>query len=163
MRSAWTSPKTSCEWKNCYRNKSARRQLAGRTIAARLIPSRLSRNRTREDAVGIHTDQKNGVRVHCVGREVERPRRRKVRCHREGVWTGAWPNDQERPADLNIEELRPRSELVEIHDAAGVIPGGRSQLHLPDKVLLIAAYAGPDEREVARKRSGRLRVRLDRR
>src|SRR6266436_3506767 len=146
-------------WKSCYRNKSAWPQLAGGTIAARLNTSRLSRNRTREDAVAIHADQKNGVRIHCIGCELECRRGRRERgCQHQGVWAAAWRSDVERAAELNIEELFPRSELVEIHDAAGVIPGGRSQLHLPDKVLLIAAYAGPDEREVARKRSGRDRA-----
>src|SRR6266436_1022206 len=136
-------------WKSCYRNKSAWPQLAGGTIAARLNTSRLSRNRTREDAVAIHADQKNGVRIHCIGCELECRRGRRERgCQHQGVWAAAWRSDVERAAELNIEELFPRSELVEIHDAAGVIPGGRSQLHLPDKVFLIAAYPAPNESKV---------------
>src|SRR6266446_2865742 len=164
MRSAWTSLKTSRGWKNSSKSETAQRGLRRAQYRNINPSSRLPRQRTSDhtDAVGIRAglraDQKHGIRIHGVGRKVERPRRWEVGCHRERVWTGAWRGDGERSFELNIEELRPRSELVEIHDAAGVIPGGRSQLHLPDKVLLIAAYAGPDEREVARKRSGRDRA-----
>ncbi len=56
-------------WKSFYRSKSARPDVAGRTVATRLNSSRLSGNRTRKDAVVIHTNQKNGVRIHSVGRE----------------------------------------------------------------------------------------------
>src|SRR5712664_220388 len=142
-------------WKSFYRNKSARSRLAGRIIAARLKSSRLSRDRTRDDAVGIHTDQKNGVRIHGVGSELKRRRRRECSCQRQGVWTGAWRSDGERAAELNIEELLPRSELVEIHDAAGVIPGCGGQLQLADEVLLVAAHAAPDEGKVSRQPGGR--------
>src|SRR5882762_7739 len=115
-------------WKSCYRNKSARPDTPGRTIAARLNSSRLSGNRTLNDAVDIHTDQKNGIRIHSVGREIEGRGRRERGCQRQGIWAGAWRSDGERAAELNIDELLPRSELVEIHDAAGVIPGGRGQV-----------------------------------
>src|SRR6267378_2581453 len=142
-------------WKSCYRNKSARPDTAGRTIATSLNSSRLSGNRTLDDAVAIHTDQKNGIRIHSVGREVECRGRRERGCQRQGVWTSAWRSDGERAARLNIEELLPRSELVEIHDAAGVIPGGRGQLQLADKVLLVRAHSGPDEGKISRQPGGR--------
>src|SRR5882762_11329235 len=119
--------KTLRGWKSFYRNKSARPDVAGRTIAARLNSSRLSGNRTRDDAdtVAFRTDQKDGVRIHGVGREVERPRRWERGCQRQGVWTSAWRSDGERAAELNIEELLAGAKLVEVHGAAGVIPGGR--------------------------------------
>src|SRR6267378_3990341 len=139
-------------WKNIYGNESARPPLAGQVIADRPNSSGLSRNRTREDAIVIHTHQQNGVRIHGIGSEIERRGRRERGCQRQGVWTGAWRGDGERAAELNIEELLPRSELVEIHDAAGVVPGSRGQLHLPDKVLLIAAYPAPNESKVPSQR-----------
>src|SRR5258708_216098 len=147
-------------WKSFYRNKSARPHLAGRIIAARLKSSRLSRDRTRDDAVGIHTNQKNGIRIHGVGSEVKRSGRRECSCQRQGVWTSAWRSDGERAAELNIEELLPRSEFVEIHDAAGVIPRGRGQLQLADEVFFIARsarenHAAPDEGKVSRQPGGR--------
>src|SRR5216684_7759435 len=142
-------------WKSFYRNKSARSRLAGRIMAARLKSSRLSRDRTREDAVGIHTDQKNGVRIHGVGSEVKRRGRRERGCQRQSVWTSARRSDGERAAELNIEELLPRSEFVEIHDAAGVIPRGRGQIQLADEVLLVAAHPAPDKGKVSRQPGGR--------
>src|SRR6267142_606539 len=144
-------------WKSFYRNKSARPDVAGRTIAARFNSSRLSGNRTRDDAdtIVFRTDQKNGIRIHSVGREVERPRRWERGCHGEGVWTGAWRGDGERPFELNIEELLAGAKLVEVHGAAGVIPGGRGYIQLADKVLLVAAYAGPGQGEVPRQRGRR--------
>src|SRR5882724_1702321 len=142
-------------WKSCYRNKSARRQLAGRTIAARLNSSRLSRNRTSEDAVGIHTDQKNGVRIHCVGRELEGRGRRERGGQRQGVWSRAWRGDRERPLELNIEEPCRCSELVEVHDAAGVIPRGRVQIQLADKVYFVTNYSAPSEGKIPRQGGGR--------
>src|SRR6267378_5254406 len=149
--------KMLCGWKSFYRNESARPDAAGRTIAARLNSSRLSGNRTLNDAgaVAFRTDEKNGVRIHSVGGKVERPRRRESGCQGQGVWTSAWRSDGERAAELNIEELIPRCELVEIHDAAGVIPGGRGQLQLADKVLLVGAHSGPDEGKVSRQPGGR--------
>src|SRR5260370_16713363 len=104
-------------WKSFYRNKSARSRLAGRIIAARLKSSRLSRDRTRDDAVGIHTDQKNGVRIHGVGREFKRRRRLECSCQRQGVGTLAWRSYGEGAPELNIEQLLPRSEPFEIHHA----------------------------------------------
>src|SRR5260370_32251260 len=147
-------------WKNFYRNKSARPYLARRTIATRLNCSRLSRDRTRKDAVVIHTNQKNGIRIHGVGSEFKRRRRRECSCQRQGVWTSAWRSDGERAAELNIEELLPRSEFVEIHDAAGVIPRGRGQLQLADEAFFIARsardnHAAPDEGKVSRQTGGR--------
>src|SRR5712664_2756049 len=141
-------------WKSFYRNKSARSRLAGRIIAARLKSSRLSRDRTRDDAVVIHTNQKNGIRIHGIGSEVKRSGRRERGCQRQGVWTSARRSDGERAAELNIEELLPRSEFVEIHDAAGVIPGGRGQFQLADEVLLVAGHPAPDEGKVSRQPGG---------
>src|SRR5882762_2428817 len=148
--------KMLCGWKSFYRNESARPDAAGRTISARLNSSRLSGNRTLNDAgaVAFRTDQKNGVRIHSVGGKVERRGRRERGCQRQGVWTSAWRSDGERAAELNIDELLPCSELVEIHDAAGVIPGGRGQLQLADKVLLVGAHSGPDEGKVSRQPGG---------
>src|SRR5260370_590828 len=121
----------------------------GQAFAVRLNSSRLSRHRTREDTLVIHTDQKNGVRVHGIGSEVESRGRRKRGCQRQGVWTSAWRSDGERAAELNIEELLPRSELVEIHDTAGVVSGCRGQLQLADEVLLVGAHSGPDKGKVS--------------
>src|SRR5712692_5815961 len=145
-------------WRSSYRDKSAGPNLAGRAIAARLNSSRLSRNRTRGDAVVIHSNEKDGVRIHSVGREVERRGRRECGCHSQRVGTSAWRSDGERAAQLNIEELLARSELVEIHDAAGVIPGGRGQLQLADEVLLVRAHPGPDEGKVSGQPGGRDRA-----
>src|SRR6267142_6643820 len=94
-------------WKSFYRNISARPDVAGRTIAARFNSSRLSGNRTRDDAdtIVFRTDQKNGIRIHSVGREVERPRRWERGCKRQSVWARARCNDVERATRLNIEEL----------------------------------------------------------
>src|SRR5260370_17293515 len=116
-------------WKSFYRNKSARRRLAGRIIAARFKSSRLPRDRTRKDAVGIDTDQKNGVRIHGVRREFQRRGRRERGCQRQSVWTSARRSDGERAAELNIEELLPPSEFLEIPDAPRVIPPPRCQIH----------------------------------
>src|SRR5260370_12967382 len=137
-------------WKSVYRNQLGASRLAGRIIGAGLKSSRLPRDRTRDDAVGIHTDQKNGIRIHGIGSEVKRSGRRECSCQRQGVWAGAWRSDGERAAELNIEELLPRSEFVEIHDAAGVIPGGGGQLQLADEVLLVAAHSAPDEGKFSR-------------
>src|SRR5260370_39559616 len=117
-------------WKSFYRNKSARSRLAGRIIAARLKSSRLSRDRTRKDAVGIDTDQKNGVRIHGVRREFQRRGRRERGSQRQSVWTSPRRSAGERAADVNIEELLPRSEFVEIHDPAAVPPPAPGQIHL---------------------------------
>src|SRR5882762_8539662 len=142
-------------WKNFYGNESARPHLAGQVIRDRLNSSGLSRHRTREDAIVIHTHQKNGVRIHGVGREIERRGRRERGCQRQGVWACSWRSDGERAAELNIKELLPRSELIEIHDAAGVISRCRSQIQLADEVHLIGIYSTPNKREVPPKRGRR--------
>src|SRR6267378_3454742 len=147
--------KTLRGWKSCYRNNPPGQMWPGGPLRLVSNSSRLSGNRTLNDAGAIHTDQKNGIRIHSVGREIEGRWRRERGCQRQGVWTSAWRSDGERAARLNIEELLPSSELVEIHDAAGVIPGGRGQLQLADKVLLVRAHSGPDEGKISRQPGGR--------
>src|SRR6267378_6438040 len=110
--------KTLRGWKSFYRNNPPGQMWPGGPLRLVSNSSRLSGNRTLNDAgaVAFRTDQKNGVRIHSVGGKVERPRRRERGCQRQGVWTSAWRSDGERAAELNIEELIPRCELVEIHD-----------------------------------------------
>src|SRR5258708_19328308 len=89
-------------WKSCYRNKSARPDAAGRTIAASLNSSRLSGNRTLNDAGAIHTDQKDGVRIRSVSREIEGRWRRERSCQRQAFWTTACPSVGYLAAELTI-------------------------------------------------------------
>ena len=56
---------------------------------------------------------------------------------------------------MNIEELLPCSELIEIHDAAGIVSGGGSQVQLADEVRLIGVHSAPNEGEVTSKCGGR--------